>query len=55
MVRAVGKMELQISEDERKKKPEAEQKDEFDSTVMVSFNKSKVLPLRLVPGACSVL
>ncbi|KAI1239824.1 hypothetical protein IHE44_0011259 [Lamprotornis superbus] len=34
LVRTVGKKELQISENERKKKPEAEQKDEFDNTVM---------------------
>lgn len=34
LVRAVGKKELQISENERKKKPEAEQKDEFDNAVM---------------------
>ncbi|XP_039422673.1 transcription factor TFIIIB component B'' homolog isoform X2 [Corvus cornix cornix] len=34
LVRAIGKKELQISENERKKKPEAEQKDEFDNAVM---------------------
>ncbi|XP_037979389.1 transcription factor TFIIIB component B'' homolog isoform X2 [Motacilla alba alba] len=34
LVRTVGKKELQISENESKKKPEAEQKDEFDNTVM---------------------
>lgn len=55
LVRAVGKKELKISENERKKKPEAEQKDEFDNTVMVSFNKSKALPSKLVQSACSLL
>ncbi|RMC22400.1 hypothetical protein DUI87_00714 [Hirundo rustica rustica] len=34
LVRTFGKKELQISENERKKKPEAEQKDEFDNIVM---------------------
>ncbi|XP_015509120.1 transcription factor TFIIIB component B'' homolog isoform X3 [Parus major] len=34
LVRAVGKKELQIPVNERKKKPEAEQKDELDNTVM---------------------
>uniref|UniRef100_A0A8C3R090 B double prime 1, subunit of RNA polymerase III transcription initiation factor IIIB n=1 Tax=Cyanoderma ruficeps TaxID=181631 RepID=A0A8C3R090_9PASS len=34
LVRTFGKKELQISENERKKKPEAEQKDEFDNTVI---------------------
>ncbi|XP_030824175.1 transcription factor TFIIIB component B'' homolog isoform X2 [Camarhynchus parvulus] len=34
LVRTIGKKELQISENESKKKPEAEQKDEFDNTVM---------------------
>ncbi|XP_053824916.1 transcription factor TFIIIB component B'' homolog isoform X1 [Vidua chalybeata] len=34
LVRAIGKQELQISENESKKKPEAQQRDEFDNTVM---------------------
>ncbi|XP_059692728.1 transcription factor TFIIIB component B'' homolog isoform X2 [Haemorhous mexicanus] len=34
LVRTVGKKELIISENESKKKPEAEQKDELDNTVM---------------------
>ncbi|XP_074389032.1 transcription factor TFIIIB component B'' homolog isoform X2 [Zonotrichia albicollis] len=34
LVRTIGKKELQISESESKKKPDAEQKDEFDNTVM---------------------
>nr|XP_054507533.1 transcription factor TFIIIB component B'' homolog isoform X5 [Agelaius phoeniceus] len=34
LVRTIGKKELQISEKESKKKPDAEQKDEFDNTVM---------------------
>ncbi|XP_068032094.1 transcription factor TFIIIB component B'' homolog [Anomalospiza imberbis] len=34
LVRTIGKQELQISENESKKKPEAQQKDEFDNTVM---------------------
>ncbi|XP_056370760.1 transcription factor TFIIIB component B'' homolog [Oenanthe melanoleuca] len=34
LVSTVGKKELQTSENERKRKPEAKQNDEFDSTVM---------------------
>ncbi|XP_062368787.1 transcription factor TFIIIB component B'' homolog [Cinclus cinclus] len=34
LVSTVGKKDLKISEDERKKKPEAKQEDEFDNTVM---------------------
>ncbi|XP_031363322.2 transcription factor TFIIIB component B'' homolog isoform X1 [Lonchura striata] len=34
LVRTIGKQELQISESESKKKPEAQQRDEFDNTVM---------------------
>lgn len=42
LVSTVGKKELETSENERKKKPEAKQKDEFDNTVMVSLTKSKL-------------
>ncbi|XP_064259306.1 transcription factor TFIIIB component B'' homolog isoform X1 [Passer domesticus] len=43
LVRAVAKKELQTSENESKKMPEAEQKDEFDNTVMLKGENEAVL------------
>lgn len=49
--RAIGKKELQISENEREKKPEAEQlilqKDESANTVMVSLIRISALPSKV--------
>jgi len=50
--RAVGKKELEVSETEREKKPEAEQlvlqKDESANTVMVSLIRISGLPSTVV-------